>query len=164
LIAYDTEMAELAATAVSFYRLQQDIERRLARNARVMVITDACHSGKMADAHAFHERVQKISGDVFGLLAAAPEESSLEGKIFGGGHGAFTYHLLRGLQGDADINKDGAVDFSEASSFLQKTVPTATRDRQHPQPFGKPSVDFTLSLVNQPRADLGFNAQPQTLL
>lgn len=167
LIAYDSKRTELASTAVSFRHLRDDIEHRVARSARVMLLSDACHSGRLAESGAFPEQVRQIS-DVFGLLASGADESSLEGKDFGGGHGAFTYHLLRGLQGEADTNKDGLVEYSELKTFLQKTVPPATFDRQHPEPFGKPSMDFGFSKVDELRADLGFQRpralEPATLI
>jgi hypothetical protein len=42
-------------------------------------------------------------------------------------HGLFTHYLLRGLQGDADANHDGAVTLGELSSFLDQKVPAAAK-------------------------------------
>ena len=51
-----------------------------------------------------------VEGDLFGLLASRPKEVSLEGPQFGGGHGVFSYFVIKGLEGAADENNDGVVD------------------------------------------------------
>ncbi len=42
-------------------------------------------------------------------------------------HGLFTHYLLRGLQGDADVNHDGAVTLGELIDFLDQKVPAAAK-------------------------------------
>lgn len=42
-------------------------------------------------------------------------------------HGFFTHYLLRGLQGDADANHDGAVTLGELIDFLDQKVPAAAK-------------------------------------
>ncbi len=165
LVAYDTSLENLFDTGVSFPELQDIIQRRLGKAARIFLMVDACRAGKLAEARAFHERVAEMKrAEIFGLVASAPNESSAEGLMFGGGHGAFTYYLLRGLQGDADSNHNGFVEWSEAARYVKEQVPAATRENQHPKELGVPSSDFVLSLVRQERADLGFAAAAQPTL
>jgi len=45
-------------------------------------------------------------------------------------HGLFTYYFLKGLQGEADANKDGAVDVAELYAYLKPQVETEAR-RMH---------------------------------
>lgn len=42
-------------------------------------------------------------------------------------HGLFTYYFLKGLQGEADANKDGAVDVEELYDYLKPQVETVAR-------------------------------------
>lgn len=89
VVAYDTSMENLFDTGLSFPELQDIVQRRVGRAARIFLLVDACRAGKVAEARAFHEKVAEMkSAEIFGLLASAPHESSAEGKLFGGGHGA----------------------------------------------------------------------------
>ena len=48
-------------------------------------------------------------------------------------NGVFTYAFLHGLQnGDADLNQDTSVSFSELCQYMQSTVSRLTQGRQHP--------------------------------
>ena len=44
-----------------------------------------------------------------------------------GRHGLFTYHLLKGLRGGADTDKDGSVSVMELFGYLKTHVPEAAR-------------------------------------
>lgn len=66
------------------------------------------------------------------ISAASAEETSQEGPQYGGGHGAFTYFLLRGLRGDADLDKDSKVTLGEIANFLPAEVARATKNMQNP--------------------------------
>ena len=48
------------------------------------------------------------------------------------GHGAFTYALLEGLSGKADIIRDKRVTISELQLYVSTVVKQITEDRQHP--------------------------------
>ncbi len=70
------------------------------------------------------------------MLASRPREVSLEGPEFGGGHGVFSYFVIKGLEGAADENKDGVVDADELIKYVSDQVPMATANKQHPREFG----------------------------
>ena len=48
------------------------------------------------------------------------------------GHGAFTYAVLRGLQGEGDLIKDGRITIGELQTYVANLVKVVTGDRQHP--------------------------------
>jgi hypothetical protein len=55
-----------------------------------------------------------FSAEGWALLTSSDvNEISQEGKKWGGGHGAFTWAVLEGLGGGADINRD-RVDYRRA--------------------------------------------------
>jgi uncharacterized caspase-like protein len=60
------------------------------------------------------------------------------------GHGLLTYFFLKGLQGDADSNKDGTVDLRELFAYLKPQVERTARreynNEQTPQLLGSPDL------------------------
>ena len=58
-------------------------------------------------------------------------------------HGLFTYYFLKGLQGEADANKDGGVDVEELYAYLRPQVETEARRMNAEQsPQLLPGVDL----------------------
>lgn len=51
-------------------------------------------------------------------------------------HGLFTYYLLRGLRGDADLNRNGEVTIGEVTAYVNRKVPMMARSdfKQEQQP------------------------------
>ena len=60
------------------------------------------------------------------------------------GHGLLTYFLLKGLQGEADQNKDRAIDLAELFEYVKPQVERVARrefnNEQTPQLLGSPEV------------------------
>lgn len=56
-------------------------------------------------------------------------------------HGLFTYFFLKGLQGNADQNRDGAISTGEMRQYLEENVPYMARRlngrEQNPQAMGR---------------------------
>jgi uncharacterized caspase-like protein len=85
------------------------------------------------------------AGDGIAIISASDEKQlSQEGKEWGGGHGVFTYFLLKGLQGDASYNKDGHVTLGELIPYLSEKVRRETKNAQSPTVAGK--FDPSLSI------------------
>lgn len=99
----------------------------LQNKTRIVVITDACHAGKLAGesfggAQATTANLAQTFANEIKILSCQPNEFSLEGEQWGGGHGAFSYHLVDGLYGLADKNKDAGVTLSEIDRYLEERV------------------------------------------
>jgi len=95
--------------------------------AKVIVISDACHAGKLAGsqiggAQLTTSNLAKQFSNEIKILACQPGEFSLEGEQWGGGRGCFSYHLINGLAGLADINKDLMVTLGEIDRYLEDHV------------------------------------------
>lgn len=43
-------------------------------------------------------------------------------------HGVFTYYLLEGLRGSADLDGDGVITVDEISAYVSRKVSMATRE------------------------------------
>jgi uncharacterized caspase-like protein len=59
----------------------------------------------------------------------------------------FTYYLLEGLRGGADMDRDGMVTVDEAYRYVSKEVPQATGQEQHPVKKGTVEGSMVLSIV-----------------
>ncbi len=102
----------------------------LQSKAKVIVITDACRSGKLAGSeiggpHATAANLAKQYANEIKIMSCQPDELSLEGPEWGGGRGVFSYYFLNGITGLADKNKDGMVSLFEIERFLGDKVPEA---------------------------------------
>ncbi len=60
---------------------------------------------------------------------------SYESDQFGGGHGVFTFYLLKGLHGEADANKDGTVTAGELYSYVARQC--GESHQREPKPHGR---------------------------
>jgi uncharacterized caspase-like protein len=112
---------------------------------RVVVFLDTCYSGAaggrtFASARTravnvdelFLERLTRAKGRAI-ITASRSTEVSLEMAELG--HGLFTYYLVQGLQGAADLNRDGIVSLQELYEYLEQQVSQKARalgGRQHP--------------------------------
>jgi len=94
---------------------------------RKILLIDACHAG-----NAFNPRLLKDSADqnIIVLSATGADNVSIEMEKLG--HGVFTYSLLQGLKGKADIfDKDhGKIMFKELDAYVSNYVAKITGNRQ----------------------------------
>ena len=114
ILTYDTDPQDLASTALPMAELRSLFEDQLNKVGRVLLFVDVCKAGTIGSIQnttvsADVQTLGDAQGDLFGFLASRPKEVSLEGPQYGGGHRAFSYFVVKGLQGAADRNKDGAV-------------------------------------------------------
>lgn len=133
----------LAGGALALPMFQDVITTLSAQNkAKVMVITDACRSGKLSGssvggAQITGSNLAKQYANEIKILSCQPDEFSIEGEQWGGGRGAFSYHLLDGLYGMADKDNDQAVSLREIDRYLEDHVtPEVAPQNQLPMVVG----------------------------
>jgi tetratricopeptide (TPR) repeat protein len=156
LLAYDAPASTyMAGGAFPVFYLQSIIQTlSTQKKVQVIMIADACHSGKLAgSAIGGAQATAKILADQFAnetkMLSCQPNEFSLEGREWGGGHGVFTYYLIDGLTGLADANGDLSVSVLEIQRFLEDNVPAATAPHsQIPLVFGNKGM--VVAKVDEP--------------
>ncbi|HMW38762.1 MAG TPA: caspase family protein, partial [Saprospiraceae bacterium] len=107
----------------------QDVITTLStqNKAKVIIITDACRSGKLSGtsvggAQITGSNLAKQYANEIKILSCQPNEFSIEGNQWGGGRGAFSYHLLQGLYGMADLDSDHQVTLKELGKYLEERV------------------------------------------
>ncbi|MCB0535213.1 MAG: tetratricopeptide repeat protein [Lewinellaceae bacterium] len=132
LLLHDSPARSYKAGAYSLYYLQDIISTlSLHKKARVTVITDACHAGKLAGTSiggpaATAQNLSRQFANEVKILSCQPDEYSLEGEQWGGGRGVFSWHLIDGLTGLADKNSDNAINLFEIGRYLEDAVPAET--------------------------------------
>jgi len=104
-----------------------------------LLIADACHSGSLismkgiegSNSIASYYNALKTEKPGFALiLSSKSEETSLESS--GLRQGVFSHFLIRGLNGEADLNLDFKVTVQELYDFVLKNVRSYTINRQSP--------------------------------
>jgi uncharacterized caspase-like protein len=156
LVPIDADPEDLFSTALPM----DDIYTIFARieSERVVVFLDTCYSGAAggrtfaskkrrgaAVDDLFLERLTRSKGRVI-ITASQPNEVSLELTELG--HGLFTYYLVQGLKGAADLNRDGMVALQELYEYLEQQVSRKSRavgGNQHPVMKGE--VEGVLPLL-----------------
>ena len=88
-----------------------------------------CIRDRLSSAQATLGQGQKFGGTVNpgGLVAATSPLDTGFGKSLESDtlrHGLFTYYLLRGLRGEADLNRNGEVTIGEVTDYLTRKIPT----------------------------------------
>jgi tetratricopeptide (TPR) repeat protein len=159
ILTYDSDPQDLKSTALPMAELRSLFDDQLKKVGRVVLFVDVCKAGTIGSIQnttvsADVQTLGDAEGDLFGLLASRPKEVSLEGPQFGGGHGVFSYFVMKGLEGAADENKDGSVDADELIKYVSQQVPAATMNKQHPREFGTYDNTMKLSDTNKPGIEL----------
>ena len=148
LVPVDADPDDLYSTALPMDEMQNVLARIEAE--RVTVFLDACYSGAAGGRtfastktrtvnvdDIFLERLTRSKGRAI-VTASRPSELSVELPELG--HGIFTYYLVRGLEGYADLNRDGIVSLQELYEYLTQEVSRKSRavgGNQHPMLKGE---------------------------
>lgn len=155
IVTYDTDPQDLAATGLPFSEVQDLVENELSKVGRVTLFVDVCRAGSIGSLHntAVNAAVAKVGeseAKIFGFTAGRPSELSREGAEFGGGHGAFSFYVLKSFAGDADSNQDGMVSVNEVIEYVQDGVKKATGGKQHPREFGGLAGEAMIADLRKP--------------
>jgi tetratricopeptide (TPR) repeat protein len=163
---YNTRRVDVSNRELSASVYLADIKERLkyfsnSNDYKVYLIIDACRENLVSESSAAFPgdgdaRITRGRNELC-LYSSSSGEKSYESNCLTPGSGIFTYFLLMGLQGAADINKDKRVTFDELDTYLGKyvnsfarTFVTNIRDtpaRQKPDIFteNKYNQDFAMT-------------------
>jgi tetratricopeptide (TPR) repeat protein len=141
IVTYDSDPQDLSSTALPMAEIQQLVEDELSKVGRVVLLADVCRATtigniKNSSIGSVVEKLGEAPGEMLGLMASRPKETSLEGTQFGGGHGAFTYSVMHALEGAADQDKNHTVTAGELIDYVRTDVSSITQNKQHPRDFG----------------------------
>jgi hypothetical protein len=162
-ILHDTKVADMPKTALGMPELQELLDHVVRAN-RVVVFIDACHSAGISGPRLVMGRqlvpqenniinlyAGKLSTETGRAVLTSSDvnEVSQEGPNWGGGHGVFTWALLEGLRGAADMNKDKVVTAGELFNYVSDAVRRETNFSQNPRALAGTNKDLPLSIVQR---------------
>jgi len=124
-----------------------------------LIILDTCHAGKagkeitvallqqtrgLTESTAIKLLQRAVGSTVFS--ASSDTQQALEGYK---GHGLFTYVLNEGLQGKADMNKDGFIKVNELADYVEEKVITLSEQvfKRQQTPTNQIGVNFPIGKV-----------------
>ena len=113
LAPYDFDMKAAETTGYPMDSLGKVIGGKIKAKWKVL-LTDSCHSGAITPETSnekVNQKLLSLNTSLFSLTASRDRERSFESPDFGGGHGVFTYYVMRGMEGEADENGDGMPQF-----------------------------------------------------
>ena len=118
-----------------------------------VIIADACHSGSLNKGvksgygamDTYYSTLSNTSGGLALMMSSKAEETSLE--VGGLRQSVFTYYLLEGLKGKADVNYNKVVTISELYTFVQQNVRNYTANKQSPVLNGSYDRNMPLGVV-----------------
>jgi uncharacterized caspase-like protein len=156
LVPSDADPNDLYSTGLPMDEFQTIFERIEAE--QVVVFLDSCYSGaaggrtfsstRTRNARVddiFLERLTRSKGRAI-ITASRASEVSIELPELG--HGVFSFYLVQGLRGAADLDRDGVVTVQELYQYLEEQVAQRSRavgGNQHPVMKGE--MDGVLPLV-----------------
>jgi uncharacterized caspase-like protein len=173
LLTADTKPDDMGGTGFPMWQLQ-DVFERVLKAKRVITFADTCHSYGFSGARTgpgtkrannlVNQYLQRYAskGQRAVITASDISESSFEDVKWGDGHGVFTYFLLQGLKGAADLNHDGTVTAGELFAYLKQSVPQATAGKQNPRALVGIASGLSVSTVSKTRARLEIPAAPSS--
>ena len=146
LLANDTISDYVEETSFSRNDIFNDIAQYNPK--KVVAFLDTCYSGAgRADGEMLlamakglvvvNEEYQQLPNNFTLFTAASAQESAWslpEAK-----HGTFSYFLMKGLEGDADLNSNKEITNGELQEYLLENVGRYARQQQTPQMIGDPN-------------------------
>ena len=168
LVVYDTLRDCLEASSLRDDEFGYFLDR--VESEHVMVVFDSCYSGGQSRSLSSGTRPLPGSFDIFQdfsldgkliLAAASEDQKALEDETLG--HGVFTHYLLRGLEGEADLDTDYRVTAEELYAYVGAEVEQFAKEemgaRQTPQLTGRGTVGIVVARTNEPPT-AAFTVEP----
>lgn len=143
LVPSDADPNDLYSTALPMDEFQVIFDRIEAE--QLVVFLDSCYSGAAGGRTFASKRTRAVRVDEVFLdrltrsrgraIITASRSSEVSVELPELGHGLFTYYLVQGLKGAADLDRDGIVSLQEIYQYLEQQVSQKSRaagGNQHP--------------------------------
>jgi len=166
-LLYDTKVVDMPRTAFPMSELKDFLDRDI-KAQRVLVMIDTCHSAgvnqKTKSLVSGRDLVQEgdennimnfyLTNQLFKetgraiLTSSDVNEVSQESSKWGN-HGVFTWSLLEGFKGKADLNGDKFITAGEIFQFTRDNVRKATNFQQNPIASPGSAANLTLAFAGK---------------
>jgi uncharacterized caspase-like protein len=149
LVPYDGDPTFVEKTGYPLKRLYAALDKLPAKD--ITVVLDSCFSGaggRSVLAQGAKPMVLSVENAIVAGGKTAVLSASAGDQISSAysekGHGLLTYFFLKGLQGEGDLNKDGAIDLAELYEYVKPRVQKVARkqfnNEQTPQLLASPDL------------------------
>lgn len=161
----DTKVVDMAKTAFPMSELKQILDTKVYAQ-RVITLIDTCHSaginqktqslvsGRQLEQEGDENNISNffLTNQLFKQTGRAIITSSDVNEVSQesakwGNHGVFTWALLDGLKGAADLNGDGLITAGEIFQYTRANVQKATNFQQNPLALPGSSGNLTLAFA-----------------
>ena len=160
LVQFDGDPTFVETTGYPLKRLYENLDKLPARE--VVVLLDSCFSGaggRSVIAKGSRPLVLSAENSLMAkgktVVLSAGAGDQISSTYDQQGHGLLTYFFLKGLQGEADKNKDGAIDLHELFDYVKPQVERVARrefnNEQTPQLLGSPEMLRKVRLLESPK-------------
>jgi len=155
IIPADADQSNYYSTAISMTALREAADLIPAKH--VYFVMDSCYSGlamtrgsgEFAKDRSYLEEVTRRTARQILTAGGADQQVADDGP---GGHSVFTWALLQGLEGQADLDGNGVITASELGAYVSPIVSSFARQT--------PAVG---NLVGSEGGEFLFELQPQPL-
>jgi tetratricopeptide (TPR) repeat protein len=163
LVPYDIDPRMPDKTSYPMQRLGEVFSKSVKARWKILLI-DACHSGKVTvdtTPSRVNDSLRGLPEGFLTLTSSRASEQSFEDPELSGGSGVFSYFLVRGWRGEADVDpRDGVVTADELVSYVKREVRNYAKERgrrQTPLEFGDFPDDMILGFSPGTREKLAAN-------
>jgi len=121
---------------------------RASKAKTKLCIADACLSGGLTKPQLKRTMIPKQATDsssVAMMLASRSSQSAVETGSLAGG--VFTYFMLKGLGGQADLDRNGIVSIRELHQYVSAKVKQRTNGKQTPIFYGRFPDNLSLTYL-----------------
>ncbi|GAA6213245.1 hypothetical protein NBRC116602_29860 [Hyphomicrobiales bacterium 4NK60-0047b] len=107
---------------------------------RKILFVDTCNSG-----NAYYKKFETDGAEAGVVIYSASLKKQEAQEIDEQGHSVFTYNILKGLNGDADSNKDDTIRMLELGSYVDDRVRIKTNEEQKTEFYSSGLPNFILT-------------------
>ena len=147
ILPFNADPDLLSRTAISRKEIFDQIISLKPRS--VTIFLDTCYSGVSRDEQmllASARPVRIVADDQGGIpdnftIFSASENDQISSGLESAKHGIFSYYLMKGLEGKADLDQDGELTNNELLTYLNNNVSEKALDlgrKQNPSLAGDP--------------------------
>ncbi|MDR2093934.1 MAG: caspase family protein [Treponema sp.] len=129
--AFNADGSIRRSKAISYREIQEVLEVP----GQKLVFIDSCHSEGVSGRKtrgADNNQLVRALQDNSTVILTASRGNQLSQEIPEFEHGIFTYAIIQGMKGAADLIQDGAVTIKELDAYVSETVPLLAKGLQQP--------------------------------
>lgn len=122
------------STVLNLHTIKNIFLELTSTGKKVVFISDACRTNELSGGEtgrtSVFKRIMEEDAGEIRFSSCSSNQVSFEGPQWGNGRGLFSWHLVNGLIGMADVSPpDGEVTVDELKAYIEQNVKNATYDK-----------------------------------